>query len=72
MGLVLPGLSPAQQRSRSLGVDSCPQQCSESPFLRSCWFMSHRAKEPMSAHLGKEGRDIHPSFIHSLLQHCPL
>lgn len=72
MGLVLPGLSPARQRSRSLGVDSRPQQRSESPFLRSFWFMSHRAKKPMFAHPGKKGRDIHPSFIHSFLQHCPL
>lgn len=30
--------------------------------------MSQRAEEPMSLRLGKEGKDIHPSFIPSFLQ----
>lgn len=30
--------------------------------------MSQRAEEPMSAHPGKEGKDLHPSFIPSFFQ----
>lgn len=64
-----------QQDQTSLWVGSHHQQLSESLSPRSFWFIRQRAEEPMSTHRGKEGKDIHPSFIPSFLQralseHC--